>query len=243
MPRNKAKRLRRIMRAPMHPGAGMEFRRTVGERKRPRRDPDPEKATKRLPPFGNVEHQQPLRRNMPPHLFTMPSKHPKRMPPIPHPPPEHLVGNGHALHQPAICRDRIGCRRRPGDLRSDRGGEARVPSLGRAQRQDHPRLWERRRKLAPVAGAWPIHLRAVSGKHRLPVHRLAARRGEPERDLLRVLGNLVHVVARAETELIQRKLQRVGPCSAEAGADHVEWHPCPPLHDVLGDTGARRNGL
>jgi hypothetical protein len=46
----------------------------------------------------------------------------------------------------------------------------------------------------------------------------------PERDVVRVLHHLEHVITLVEAELLQGELQRHGARAAEAGADDGECH-------------------
>ncbi|MCY1312909.1 hypothetical protein D9M70_633820 [compost metagenome] len=84
-------------------------------------------------------------------------------------------------------------------------------------------------KLAPVAGAGPIHLRAIAGEKRIPIVGAAIGRLHPAGQLRRVVAHLEHVVAGAEAEMLKCGPERTGAGAADAGTDDLQGHvflPC-----------------
>ena len=78
--------------------------------------------------------------------------------------------------------------------------------------------------LAPEIGRWPVNRRAVAGERLVPIRQLAPRGRTPERELVGVRHDLPHVVARAETEDLNRLLHRLRAGAAEARPNHFQRH-------------------
>jgi hypothetical protein len=83
--------------------------------------------------------------------------------------------------------------------------------------------------LAPQRARRPVHGRCISREHFLQVDAFAAQERKPQRRVLRVRRDLGHVVARAETELLERKFQRHRARAPEAGPDDSQRHGAPPI--------------
>ena len=69
-----------------------------------------------------------------------------------------------------------------------------------------------------------VDRRVVAGERLVPVRQLAARGGTPERELGGVRHDLPHVVARAETEDLERLLHQLRAGAAEARPNHFQRH-------------------
>ena len=76
----------------------------------------------------------------------------------------------------------------------------------------------------PDMRAGPIHLGAITCKHLVPVHRAASHDGLPVRHLLWMRKDFFHVVAGAESQLLQRPFERHRPRPTEAGTNHLQRH-------------------
>ena len=106
----------------------------------------------------------------------------------------------------------------------DRGLYAVEPGVRIADRQDHLGIGKMSRELAPVSRTRPIDLRPVPAEHLVPVDRLAARRRLPVREKLGMVADLEHVMARPESQMLERKFQGIRPGAAKARADNLQGH-------------------
>ena len=102
--------------------------------------------------------------------------------------------------------------------------EAVVPALGAAGGEDDLGIRVVGEDRPPVAGGRPVAGGGVAREGGVPV-RTAFGGGDPGRDLVvEIAQDLVHVVAGAEPELVEREGQRGRPGAAEPGADDVQRH-------------------
>src|ERR671910_367997 len=104
---------------------------------------------------------------------------------------------------------------------------ALVPLFGVAHAQEHLRVGVPLQQLCVERAGRPVHGGLVVRKETVPAHRLPAPGRLPEPDVLRVLEDLDHVVARAEAKYFERDLQRHRAGPAETRPDHL--HPGAPL--------------
>ncbi len=215
------------------PGAVVKFAGVVGAGERGCRGVDAEEGAERRPALADVEDQQALRRKRCGDLGDVGPVDRERVGLVERAAAEHLLRDGLALHRPAGGGERVAGSGWRQDLRADGGGEAAEPVLGRADGEDDPRLRESGGELAPVARARPVDLGAVAGEDGGPVHRAAEGGGLPERDLLRVGGDLVHVMAGTEAELVEREAQGIGAGAAETCTEDLERHHVLPGSSAL----------
>ena len=161
-----------------------------------------EKRAQRLPSVRDVENQQSVWSDGLAYPIDVLPEHCDRVRAIQRAVIEYLTGDDFPLHlTPGEC-DRVRGTRRSEQLWTDRCSEAAMPVLWRSYCQDYPGGGKGLGQRAPVTGARPVDLGPVPCKDGVPVHRQAARCRLPKRDLLRVLGNLVHMVTGAEAELL-----------------------------------------
>jgi len=77
-----------------------------------------------------------------------------------------------------------------------------------------------RRQLLPDAADREVDARAEPGEQLVPVHLVGAGVPKPPVDVGGTPDHLLHVVRRAEPEVVEGALQRQRPGAAEAGTDH-----------------------
>src|SRR5262249_28497456 len=104
-----------------------------------------------------------------------------------------------------------------------------VPRLRIADAEQHLGVRVPLHELDVEGAEGKIQARLVVAKDALPVDRPPPGRVRPDVDVAGVLDDLGHVVARAETGLLQRGLQGFGPGSSEPSADDLQWSAPLPL--------------
>ena len=147
--------------------------------------------------------------------------------PFEHPAVEHAVDDQLVGHFGDPVDVRIVIAAATGHELGDGGLDAVEPGVGIAHREDHLGVGVMGSQLAPVAGAGPVDLGAVATKDRLPVGVTAIGQCLPAGQLLRMVAHLEHMVRRAEAQVFQGDLQRIGAGAPKARADDLKRHFVP----------------